>query len=80
MGKELTEGDVEKLYHALTGTPPARELSEAQIGNQLKRQCLYELEMAKEQELVEQLARARGLPVSPSISEGDLSNLFEALS
>lgn len=82
MGKELTEADVTKLFHILTGRP-VPELTEAKKEARekarLQERAKWEIRQAREVELVEQLARAFDIPAPPSTSDADLLKLHRAL-
>lgn len=83
--KLVTNEAYEHLFCALQGIspPPLPKLTEAEKEAREKARlmelCHWEIRQAREQELVEQLARALGLPVHPDIPETDLNRLYRTL-
>lgn len=77
--KIITEERLTSLFHALTGTPPARDLTEAQREARLQERAKWEIRQAKEEELTDRLAVVLGFSAVLDLAEDDLESLYRAL-
>lgn len=83
--KPVTDESLAKPYHALTGAGPApgagltEAEKEARENQRRKERVLTVLVESREEEKLNRLARALGIPTPPSTSDADVARLYEAL-